>query len=1816
MIAIFAAVFIFVLLAVVSEASDDSDAAKYTITYSPGDGHLKVNDVERTEERYYFSEQTHNSSSALDSIRPTSFRKNGTSYYYYKDGYTFSCWYDRDNPSVTYNPNQTNVVFDKNTTLVALWVPYKVTYYPNGGTSPSSAADHYVQTNDDALIVPNNIFTRNNKSYQYLNPGNTFMGWATTAGGPVKYVCGDELDTLTGDVSLYAVWTGGAKIIFDSNGGDSPQTYYQPGIEIAQNGSPLPIYVPGDHFVADDGEFTYSKNGYVFQGWSTNSKATEPMYTRGSILAPTDTGYVLYAVWKPNAFEVTFVYDSVLGYDPNLAFVTQSNINLSQTAEIRKAKVLYNFQIGSENHSISTYEAEDGYKFVTVQIVIRNNSLATGYNLGLLKLNLYCTDGNVYIYDDAGTYYNGGAINISDVVLDTRSSRVYSVVYQIPDGVTAKYLVPSPLYDNTYSAEVEIDYGYTFDSATYMTYKLNGSDEFKIVGWSTIPLIYNYGEGAYVFSGIEDTFSRKITILPPMESLTLFPIWAYVKSNTNVDGSLLAGVEITDCNGIYYVTGSSESEGILVSGGSPHIYLDNVNLDFSEATGEGQAHSPFILTDSATLTLVVMSDSYFRGADDVRVGNYNLGYAGINVRSGTTLIISKDSLGRITAEGGCGTSVYSYYSDTGADIDGRAGSGIGANGNAGTQYDDGCGNIWIYGGTISAYGGYGLVDMSGYYSYYYSQYRNYDLVAAQGIGGTTVSTGSDKQPISIFGGTVTAATGHVYGTSGDGTEYIVSSNQIKYIIPIYDGSNNSMTTPNTRTYISPDARVTQVYMDEASTNIDEDDSVKIYFSNVGNGDTIGNALSVTITRHTDGETITIDIGGMEISQGTIIFVDKNDIDDQSDIILVTRVGNYYTGKATWSSNYDRYNVSLTQSNRNPHGTVEIYVNEILVNGGESFGSINPSESFTVAGQANTLVYPFELILNEGYRCVGVRTYSTTSSGATIAWTDHPIDESKGESITTVNGHLVYAIELKLSGSGAGTKNYVSFTIQKVLVKVNIKNTFTERKDDLAFPERILTPGSTDPTGIQWTDNSRTTGTQYVYFKESMSYVIDVSVDTGNPYSVRWIKVNGVAINYAYDAEGNMGRYEFIVNDISEETTIEIRYGPTVKLTCYTTFVAGVNNSTIKVLGILEDGTDGFMLGDSEIEIPSGSGTMTRPTKVSYVDKGTVAYFKITPEGPWTSSGQPIGIQSITSKTGNNANNISIRFDYEYAVGIISEDTEINVTFTVVTWDLIFNSDYIENGNSQHTSYRIRVFDHTYYTVPTKDLFESLGLYDKVGFEIDKWAIDMYDDNQGATPHDSYYIDSTECAAGVSLQITCKMVFTVVWEANPHNYVIHYDMPDDASLNSPEIRTYTVDTPTFTLSSASRPGYEFKGWITEGQLESEASLFRQIEQGSVGDRYYISVWKGNPVTFNLVDPMGFKSDEEHDYIITTQDFVIGSPFSELPVYGNYRKQGTADNYVFAGWSLNPDGSGRITDSTLVEYSATGYNLYIIWVEGNKYIVNIVYNYGGTVTADIFGVPVTDSIELEITAFRMYKASKITINGIEPTTPQFNPTTNPYTYTYPTAAGILFYDIVVTFVEIDEIPIPRPTGNVYTYDGTQKTGIDPGDGYTVSPTNNTATNSGTYQVMVSLDAGYIWEDGTSDSIPVSWQINKRRAYIIAYSEARRYTGTDWTTQSNSFTLLCVIPGVDGKDGVTITSTQRTIRDVGTYTNDISVSGADNYEFTIIKGTYTIYGENTSTFDAELSQHVNSGTSSRAASMPSSTEPGRVIANIPSIGRKVDA
>ncbi len=89
--------------------------------------------------------------------------------------------------------------------------------------------------------------------------------------------------------------------------------------------------------------------------------------------------------------------------------------------------------------------------------------------------------------------------------------------------------------------------------------------------------------------------------------------------------------------------------------------------------------------------------------------------------------------------------------------------------------------------------------------------------------------------------------------------------------------------------------------------------------------------------------------------------------------------------------------------------------------------------------------------------------------------------------------------------------------------------------------------------------------------------------------------------------------------------------------------------------------------------------------------------------------------------------------------------------------------------------------------------------------------------------------------------------------------------------------------------------------------------------------------------------------------------------------------------------------------------------------------------------------------------------------------------------PNNEGYAYY-AVVSNGESDKIVPTEPVATSdLIYSGAAQTGVIAGEGYTLSG-DFQATDAGTYKALATLDAGYVWKDGSKDAKTIEWSIAK--------------------------------------------------------------------------------------------------------------------------------
>ena len=212
------------------------------------------------------------------------------------EGHAFSGWSSNLNiTTVEYAPGSLAVVSDAFPSngllnLFAIWDAEEVShthtlvYDANGG----------VNTPDPEILTDNNLSADMVVVSQTpVYTGFTFLGWSVVNNATTPSYTGGDTISVENIITVYAVWktqTSGSTVythtlVYNSNGGSNP-----PVGRTVENSSPILLMTISAN--------APTRDGYVFNGWSTEASAESPMYDRGDAITVGEMTIVLYAVWK------------------------------------------------------------------------------------------------------------------------------------------------------------------------------------------------------------------------------------------------------------------------------------------------------------------------------------------------------------------------------------------------------------------------------------------------------------------------------------------------------------------------------------------------------------------------------------------------------------------------------------------------------------------------------------------------------------------------------------------------------------------------------------------------------------------------------------------------------------------------------------------------------------------------------------------------------------------------------------------------------------------------------------------------------------------------------------------------------------------------------------------------------------------------------------------------------------------------------------------------------------------------------------------------------------------------------------------------------------------------------------------------------------------------------------------------------------------------------------------------------------------------------------------------------------------------------
>lgn len=273
---------------------------------------------------------------------------------YVRTGYTFIGWNTKaDGSGDSYadkeSVNNLTSVDGDTVTLYAQWgaKSYVLRYHANGGEG--TMANQTIKY-DEPTNLRKNQFTKDDYS---------FMGWALTPDGEVKYIDEQTVVNLleSGTLDLYAVWGQDSHTVyFDYNGGSG-----SPASKQFQYGKPygqLPEYPVHPTKVISDNEVM----SYLFTGWYTSPTGGTRVYP--SDIANTKVDHTLYAHWE-EAPTNNVIKDIVVKNNPDDdkdGVVDDVYLNLKCSSSFEKFNIPLKNLIAGQTYRI-TYNASNDASF-------------------------------------------------------------------------------------------------------------------------------------------------------------------------------------------------------------------------------------------------------------------------------------------------------------------------------------------------------------------------------------------------------------------------------------------------------------------------------------------------------------------------------------------------------------------------------------------------------------------------------------------------------------------------------------------------------------------------------------------------------------------------------------------------------------------------------------------------------------------------------------------------------------------------------------------------------------------------------------------------------------------------------------------------------------------------------------------------------------------------------------------------------------------------------------------------------------------------------------------------------------------------------------------------------------------------------------------------------------------------------------------------------------------------------------------------------------------------------------------------------------
>jgi len=483
----------------------------------------------------------------------------------------------------------------ENVSLYPLWisgVSYHVTYNLNGavGTVPSDAFAYGVGAKAVVLDIASTVVAPT---------GKVFTGWRVGTTGPVYYP--GSAVTISGDTTLYAVWSNTASLVtitYDGNGNNTPA---------ASSTHTVPVVNNTIHYVLGGDLFTYTGKEFVewntlANGFGTGYDPNDPALISASQPSSPTT---LYAIWRTASFSVTLTGGSWT-YNGGAHSATLTGTQSSDTIEYRTSTNGGTTWSTWSSTKPSVTHVSDGPMQVQVKVSRANyNDATASATLTITKQAIELTaDSGSWTYDASehtkpsytitdGSFATGEGLTSATFAATSAITNAGSVANTIT-GVTPK--------DGTQ----ENDYAFTYKAGTLTI--TNATFSVTLTGGSWT---YNGGAHSATLTGTQS--SDTIEYRTSTNGGTTWSTWSSTKpSVTHVsDGPMQVQVKVSranynDATASATLTITKQAIELTADSGSwtydasEHTKPSYTITDGSFATGEGLTSATFAATSAIT----------------------------------------------------------------------------------------------------------------------------------------------------------------------------------------------------------------------------------------------------------------------------------------------------------------------------------------------------------------------------------------------------------------------------------------------------------------------------------------------------------------------------------------------------------------------------------------------------------------------------------------------------------------------------------------------------------------------------------------------------------------------------------------------------------------------------------------------------------------------------------------------------------------------------------------------------------------------------------------------------------------------------------------------------------------------------------------------------------------------------------------------------------------------------------------------------------------------------------------------------------------